>query len=93
MSGYRALNDRMKIDMSKCRLKNIDELQRNYAEEFKKEYALGFDSKLSVVERKNHLSKALDLVAKLPCYPNPSIYEFDCRVKLVQECIDSGSYD
>jgi hypothetical protein len=36
VSGYRALNDRMKIDMSKCRLKNIDELQRNYAEELKR---------------------------------------------------------
>lgn len=108
VSGYRALSEKMGVDLSKCRLKNIHELYRNYEqelkklneqcslkriEEFKREYALGFDSRLSVVERKAHLSKALDMVATMPCYPSPSVYEFDCRVKLVQECIESGSFD
>lgn len=98
----------MGYDLSKCRLKNLNELQKNYTEEmrrlneqcslknieeFKKEYGMGFDPKLGIIERKTHLSKALDLVAKLPCFPNPSVYEFDCRVKLIQDCIDTGSFD
>lgn len=29
----------------------------------------------------------------MPCYPYPSVYEYDIRIKLVEECVESGKFE